>query len=159
MKLYLAEIGGMRDGSLFQKPEVYALAAPDDNGLVALCEERFGSAMQAAHLDCWIAPELQPRGERPREPGEAFCTEESDRNSSAFVRDQHHYRFLATRASEDAVQVARMWAPGWQVDAVINLDTLSLRRAYALSRDLFGDVPEPQAASCYLRFLEERRNA
>ncbi|GGN62551.1 hypothetical protein GCM10011349_46340 [Novosphingobium indicum] len=150
MKLYVAEIGGMCNGSLFESHEVHALVAPDDKALVALCEERFGAGMQAAHLDGWIALELEPLGERAREPGEAFFAVELGRNSSAFVREQHDYRFLAARDWKDAAQIARKQAPGWHVDAVIDLDALALERGYALRRDLSGDVPEPQAQSCYV---------
>lgn len=159
MKLYLVEIGGMRDGNLFESHEVHAMFASSEEQLIRDCQARFANAMRAAHLDGWIEIELAD-AVQPRPDGAgSFFIAELGRNSSRSVREEHDYRFLTADSWKDAVQQARRDAPGWHVDACIDLDALAGEGGYSLHRDLFGNVPTPQAKSRYLRFLDARQPA
>lgn len=156
MKLYLVEIGGMRDGHLFESHEVHAMVAADDDELVRACAAQFTNAMKAAHLDGWIEFELdEPRAAMP-EPSSALYVAELGRNSSEAMREQHDYHFLEAASWRDAVQAARQNAPGWHVDACINLDELARERGYFLKRGLLGEAPSPRSQSKYVRFIEPR---
>jgi len=159
MKLYLVEIGGMRDGSLFESHEVHCLVAASEEDLLARCEARFAGTMASAHLDGWIALDLDVDGAQASQPSSRFYVVELGRNSGDFLREQHAYRFLAAGSWKEAAQAARQAAPGWHVDAVIDLDDLALKAGYTLARDLFGEVPEPVSQSRYVRFLKDRQRA
>jgi len=149
-QLYLVEIGGMRDGSLFECHEMHAVFAPDEATLIATCRTRFAGAMHAAHLDGWLCFALAPAGAEP--PAQRHYAIELGRNSRAAVREEHAYRFLGAASWKDAAVEARRLAPGWHVDAVIDLDELALGQGCVLARDLLGAVPEPQHVARYLRF-------
>lgn len=156
MKLYLVEIGGMRDGNLFECHEVHAMVASSEEQLILDCQSRFAGAMRASHLDGWIELELASlSGESPRD-GPSFFVAELGRNSASAMREEHDYRFLSAGSLKEAVQAARQGAPGWHVDACINLDDLARKAGYTLRRDLFGEVPKPRAQARYMRFLEPR---
>ncbi|WP_294255996.1 hypothetical protein [uncultured Sphingomonas sp.] len=156
MKLYLVEIGGMRDGNLFECHEVHALVASSEEQLILECQVRFAGAMRAAHLDGWIELELENLTEDSRRDGTSFFIAELGRNSTRAMREEHDYRFLSAGSLREAVQAARQGAPGWHVDACVNLDDLARKAGYALRRDLFGAVPAPRSQARYLRFLEPR---
>ncbi len=157
MKLYLVEIGGMRDGNLFECHEVHAMVAASEEQLIRDCETRFSDTMRASHLDGWIEIEVDPQfGERlTDEP--SFFVAELGRNSASSMREEHDYRFLSAKDWKEAVQTARQDAPGWHVDACVNLDEIAHKAGYALRRDLTGKVSEPRSHSRYIRFLESRR--
>lgn len=159
MKLYLVEIGGMRDGNLFESHEVHAMIADSDEQLIRDCERRFCNAMRAAHLDGWIAMDLAPQGTELSDGADSFFVAELGRNSAQSMREEHDYRFFAAGGWKEAVQTARQAAPGWHVDACVNLDELAQKDGYVLRRDLFGNVPEPQSESRYIRFLDTRQPA
>lgn len=159
MKLYLVEIGGMRDGNLFESHEVHAMVAPDEEHLIRECETRFRNAMRAAHLDGWIELELDAQDSTVSHDTDSFFIAELGRNSSRSVREEHDYRFLSASNWKEAVQLARKGAPGWHVDACVNLDELADGAGYALQRDMFGNVTEPKAQSRYVRFLDTHLNA
>jgi len=159
MKLYLVEIGGMRDGNLFECHEVHALVAASEEQLIFECQSRFAGAMRAAHLDGWIELELEDRSLKGRRSGPSFYVAELGRNSARAMREEHDYRFFSAGSLREAVQAARQDAPGWHVDACVNLDDLAWEAGYALRRDLFGEVPQPRSQARYLRFLEPRSDA
>lgn len=154
MKLYLVEIGGMRDGHLFESHEVHALVAADEAELVAACSARFRTAMKAAHLDGWIEFELDAASRPGGDEAGSFYLAELGRNSSASMREQHDYRFLIAASWKDAVRAARQDAPGWHVDACVNLDELAQSLGYSLKRGTSGEAPIPHAQSRYVRFVE-----
>lgn len=156
MKLYLVEIGGMRDGNLFECHEVHALVASGEEQLILDCRSRFAGAMRAAHLDGWIELELEDLTEEGPRVGPSFFVVELGRNSANAIREQHDYRFFSAGNFKEAVQAARQGAPGWHVDACIDLDDLARKAGYALRRDLLGDVPQPRSTARYIRFLEPR---
>lgn len=156
MKLYLVEIGGMRDGHLFESHEVHAMVAADDVELVRACSARFSAAMKSAHLDGWIEFELDDPCATMAEPTRALYVAELGRNSSDAIREQHDYRFLEATSWKEAVQAARQEAPGWHVDACVNLDELARERGYVLKRGLSGEPPSPRSQSKYVRFVGER---
>lgn len=159
MKLYLVEIGGMRDGNLFECHEVHALVAASEEQLLLDCQSRFAGAMRAAHLDGWIELELENLAPDNRRDGPSFFVAELGRNSASAMREEHDYRFLSAASLREAVQAARQGAPGWHVDACVNLDDLARKAGYALRRDLFGEVPTPRSQARYVRFLEPRPEA
>ncbi len=159
MKLYLVEIGGMREGNLFESHEVQAMVAPSEEQLIRECQARFGNAMRAAHLDGWIEMELAPSDTAIAEGSGFFFVAELGRNSANSMREEHDYRFFTARTWKEAVQVARQGAPGWHVDACVNLDELAQAAGYCLRRDLFGNVPDPKSQSRYIRFLDARQPA
>lgn len=159
MKLYLVEIGGMREGSLFECHEIHALVASSEEQLILDCQSRFAGAMRASHLDGWIELELENLTGDGRRDGPSFFVAELGRNSARAMREEHDYRFLTAGSLKEAVQAARQGAPGWHVDACVNLDDLAQKAGYALRRDLFGAVPEPRAQARYIRFLEARPEA
>lgn len=153
MKLYLVEIGGMRDGHLFESHEVHAMVAADEAELVRDCGARFSNAMKSAHLDGWIEFELdEPRTTMAQQTRELYVAE-LGRNSSESMREQHDYRFLEADSWKDAVQAAGHNASGWHVDACINLDELARERGFVLKRGLSGEAPSPRSQSKYVRFL------
>lgn len=156
MKLYLVEIGGMRDGNLFESHEVHAMVAQGEDQLIRDCEARFRGAMRASHLDGWIEIDLNELGGETVRDGPSFFVAELGRNSASSMREEHDYRFLSARDWKEAVQVARQDAPGWHVDACVNLDELAGQAGYVLRRDLSGEVPAPRSQSRYVRFLETR---
>lgn len=156
VKLYLVEIGGMREGNLFESHEVHAMVAPDEAQLVRACAARFGKAMQAAHLDGWIAFELDEPGAPGADRPEPFFVAELGRNSAASMREQHDYRFLTATSWKEAVQAARHAAPGWHVDACVDLDALAREHGYVLHRGSAGEVPQPHCEARYVRFVEPR---
>ncbi len=157
MKLYLVEIGGMRDGNLFESHEVHAMVAGSEEQLIRDCEDRFSGVMRASHLDGWIEIELDRPGDSLAKDGSSFFVDELGRNSAHSMREEHDYRFLNARDWKEAVQTARQDAPGWHVDACVNLDELAQNAGYVLRRDQIGTVSEPRAQSRYVRFLETRR--
>jgi len=156
MKLYLVEIGGMRDGNLFECHEVHAMVASNEEQLILDCQSRFAGTMRASHLDGWIELELESSTEAGRREGPSFFVAELGRNSAGAMREEHDYRFFNAGSLKEAVQTARQDAPGWHVDACVNLDDLARKAGYALRRDLFGEVPEPRSQARYIRFLEPR---
>lgn len=156
MKLYLVEIGGMRDGHLFESHEVHAMVAADDAKLVQDCAARFSNAMKSAHLDGWIEFDLDISGATTTERTRELYVAELGRNSSDSMREQHDYRFLEAASWKDAVLSARQSAPGWHVDACISLDGLARELGYVLKRGLSGEAPSPRSQSMYVRFLEAR---
>lgn len=156
MKLYLVEIGGMRDGHLFESHEVHAMVARDDGELVRLCAARFCNAMESAHLDGWIEFELDELGARACDPSGSLFVAELGRNSSESMREQHDYRFLTAATWKDAVQAVRQSAPDWHVDACVNLDELAQERGYGLKRGISGEVPQPRSQAKYVRFIKPR---
>lgn len=153
MKLYLVEIGGMREGSLFESHEVHAVVAADEGQLVATCEDRFAGTMTAAHLDGWTEMDLglHHNETRPREA--SFFVAELGRNSSASMREEHDYRFLEAANWKSAVQAARQSAPGWHVDACVDLDALAEQNGYALMRTADGAPPHTRSQARYIRFV------
>ncbi|NML93046.1 hypothetical protein [Novosphingobium olei] len=159
MKLYLVEIGGMRNGNLFESHEVHPMVAFDDAELIRVCAARFSTAMKAAHLDGWIEFELEDPDAQNTDPTAAFYVAELGRNSSDSMREQHDYRFLEAKSWKDAVQTVRQGAPGWHVDACVNVDELARERGYALKRGASGEAPRPRAQSRYVRFMEARVSA
>lgn len=82
MKLYLVEIGGMREGSLFESHEVHAVVAADEGQLVATCADRFAGTMTAAHLDGWTEMDLDLHKSASRAREASFFVAELGRNSS-----------------------------------------------------------------------------
>lgn len=159
MKLYLVEIGGMRDGNLFECHEVHALVAPSEEQLILDCQSRFAGAMRAAHLDGWIELELENLTGEDGRDGPSFYVAELGRNSARAMREEHDYRFFSAGSFKEAVQAARQDAPGWHVDACVNLDDVARKAGFALRRDLFGEVPQPRSQARYIRFLESRPEA
>lgn len=153
MKLYLVEIGGMRDGNLFESHEVHPMVAASEEQLVRDCEDRFSGTMRASHLDGWIEIELGPKVGEPMGNTPSYYVAELGRNSSSSMREEHDYRFLTANSWKEAVQAARKDAPGWHVDACVNLDELAHKAGYVLRRDLLGQVAEPRSQSRYVRFL------
>jgi hypothetical protein len=156
VKLYLVEIGGMRDGHLFEIHEVHAMVAPDDSELVSLCAARFARTMKSAHLDGWVEFDLDEPGTRACNQSGSLFVAELGRNSSASMREQHDYRFLTAASWKDAVQAARQGAPGWHVDACVNLDELAQEHGYILKRGVAGEAPQPRSQARYVRFIEPR---
>lgn len=154
MKLYLVEIGGMRDGALFECHEVHAMIASGEEQLLLDCQARFASAMRASHLDGWIELELGALSDTPPEDGQSFFVAELGRNAASAIREEHDYRFVRAGSFKEAVQTVRQAAPGWHVDACINLDELARKAGYSLHRDLFGAVPEPRQQARYIRFRD-----
>lgn len=156
MKLYLVEIGGMRDGNLFECHEVHALVASCEEQLLLECQTRFAGVMRAAHLDGWTELELESLTDEGPRDGPSFFVAELGRNSARAMREEHDYRFFCAGNMKEAVQVARQGAPGWHVDACVNLDDLARKSGYALRRDLLGEVPEPRSQARYVRLLAPR---
>lgn len=156
MKLYLVEIGGMRDGALFETHEVHALVASDEEQLLLECQTRFAGAMRASHLDGWIEVELESAPDEALRDGPFFFVAELGRNSARAIREEHDYRFLSAGGLKEAVQLVRQDAPGWHIDACVNLDEIAWKAGYRLRRDLFGAVPEPRSQARYIRFKEPR---
>jgi len=157
VKLYLVEIGGMRDGNLFESHEVHAMVAGSEEQLIRDCEDRFSGIMRASHLDGWIEIELDMPSDNEAKDRSSFFVAELGRNSAHSMREEHDYRFLNAKDWKEAVQTARQDAPGWHVDACVNLDELAQKAGYVLRRDQAGIVSEPRAQSRYVRFLETRR--
>ena len=153
MKLYLVEIGGMRDGNLFESHEVHPMVAASEEQLVRDCEDRFSSTMRASHLDGWLEIELEPQLSETPSDAPFYYIAELGRNSANSMREEHDYRFFAANSWKEAVQAARKDAPGWHVDACVNLDELAHKAGYVLRRDLLGQVREPRSQSRYVRFL------
>lgn len=156
MKLYLVEIGGMREGTLFETHEVHALVAPDEEQLLRECQARFAGAMRASHLDGWIELELETAIEEALRDGPFFFIVELGRNSARAMREEHDYRFLSAGSLKEAVQLVRQDVPGWHIDACINLDELAWKAGYRLRRDLLGEVPEPRSQARYIRFKDPK---
>lgn len=111
MKLYLVEIGGMRDGALFETHEVHALVASDEEQLLLECQTRFAGAMRASHLDGWIEVELESAPDEALRDGPFFFVAELGRNSARAIREEHDYRFLSAGGLKEAVQLVRQDAP------------------------------------------------
>lgn len=153
MKLYLVEIGGMREGSLFESHEVHAVVAADEGQLVSTCAARFAKTMTAAHLDGWTEIDLDLRGRERPERQASFFVAELGRNSSASMREEHDYRFLEAASWKAAVQTARQSAPGWHVDACVDLDALAEQNGYALMRSGDGAPPQTRSQARYIRFV------
>ncbi|MDP3551096.1 MAG: hypothetical protein Q8R81_11965 [Novosphingobium sp.] len=159
MKLYLVEIGGMREGHLFESHEVHAMIAANEAELVRVCAARFGGTMNATHLDGWIEIELADTDKPLLDQDKSLFIAELGRNSSDAMREQHDYHFLTAANWKEAVLAARQIAPGWHVDACVDLDALARREGYALKRDEVGEQPQPRSCSRYVRFLDHRVSA
>lgn len=151
--LYIVEIGGTRPDSLFEIHIVHALVAPDERSMIDNCRDLFSGQLEAAHIDGWIA--LLVEGDRPEVPpahdGQCYLVEVG-RNSLAFLREQHDYRFLQAPGPREAIAQTRADLPGWHVDTVIDLDRLALERGWRLVRHRPGDLPELYQVARYLRF-------
>lgn len=156
MKLYLVEIGGMREGNLFESHEVHAMVALNEEQLLHDCEARFCDSMQAAHIDGWVEIELETCRRTIDQERECYFIAELGRNSDNSIREEHDYRFLSAKNWREAVQIAKLHAPGWHVDTCINLDELAEKAGYCLHRDLFDNLPQPKSQSRYVRFLVKK---
>lgn len=154
--LYIVELGGMRPDSLFEVHIVHAMVARDEQAMIQSCRERFAHQMQAAHIDGWVAIEVDPAN--PGEGAGAFETAsrcwllEAGRNSLAFLREQHAYRFLQAPTGRDAIAALRQEMPGWHVDSVIDVDRLALERGWRLRRHKPESLPALHQVARYLRF-------
>ncbi|MBB6124867.1 hypothetical protein [Sphingobium subterraneum] len=151
MKLYLVEIGGMRDGSLFESHEVHALVAETESALVALCNARFADIMHAAHIDGWTSFAVHPRPALDAARQERLFLVELGQNAPDHVRERHDYHLITATSGKDAARSARTQAKGWHIDAVVDLDELALAMGVALQRSADGERPVPDYQSRYLR--------
>lgn len=150
--LYLVEIGGTQQDSLFESHLVHALVAPDEQAMIARCRESFAQHMEAAHIDGWVALPVERDDPFQPMPDRQCYLVELGRNSSDFLREQHDYRFIEAGDGREAITRLRAEMPGWHVDTLVNLDKLALDRGWRLKRDGPDGLPLRQQVSRYLRF-------
>ncbi|MDE1916838.1 MAG: hypothetical protein KGJ57_12670 [Sphingomonadales bacterium] len=154
--LYIVELGGTRPDSLFEVHIVHALVAEDEHAMIEACREGFAHQLQAAHIDGWVAIALD-REDDHSGPGPAGTAGrcwllEAGRNSLAFLREQHDYRFVQALSGRDAMAILRQEMPGWHVDSVIDVDRLAQERGWRLSRHDPESLPELHQVARYIRF-------
>jgi len=151
--LYIVEIGGTRPDSLFEIHIVHALVAPDERAMIERCRDLFAHQLQAAHIDGWVAVEVDRDDPLAPAPHRGQCyLVEVGRNSLAFLREQHDYRFIQASDARDAIVQARAEMPGWHVDTVIDVDRLALERGWRLTRHQPDHLPERHQVARYIRF-------
>ncbi len=151
--LYIVEIGGTRPDSLFEIHIVHALVAPDERTMIESCRDLFSQQLEAAHIDGWVAVLVE--GDDParshHQQGQCFLVEVG-RNSLAFLREQHDYRFVQAESARAAIAQVRADMPGWHVDTVIDIDRLALERGWRLIREQVDALPALHQVARYLRF-------
>jgi hypothetical protein len=150
--LYIVEIGGTRPDSLFEIHIVHALVAPDERTMIESCRNLFSGQLETAHIDGWVALLVEDaRPDLPPAQGQCYLVEVG-RNSLAFLREQHDYRFLQAPGPREAITQARADMPGWHVDTVIDIDRLAQERGWRLVRHRADELPELHQVARYLRF-------
>ncbi|WP_206241930.1 hypothetical protein [Novosphingobium terrae] len=150
--LYIVEIGGTRQDCLFESHLVHALVAPDERSMIERCRETFTHQLQAAHIDGWVALPVERDDPFQPLPTLQCYLVELGRNSTAFLREQHDYRFVAASDGREAITQIRAEMPGWHVDTVVNIDRLALDRGWRLRRDGPDGLPQRHQVARYLRF-------
>jgi len=151
--LYIVELGGTRPDSLFEVHIVHALVAPSEEAMIATCRDLFAHQIEAAHIDGWVAVEVDRDDPAMPARRQSRCyLVEVGRNSAAFLREQHDYRFLQAASGRDAITRARAEMPGWHIDTVIDVDRLALERGWRLTRHEEDALPMMHQVARYLRF-------
>lgn len=151
--LYIIEIGGVRGDSLFEQHLVHAMVAPDERSMIEACHTRFADAFEAAHIDGWVAIAVEPAdGFHAARPVSRCWLLEMGRNSLAFLREQHDYRFLQAPSAREAIAALRKAMPGWHIDSVVDVDRLAQERGWRLIRHDPEALPEMHQVARYIRF-------
>jgi hypothetical protein len=151
--LYIIEIGGTRPDSLFEVHIVHAMVAPDERAMIEACRAAFAHQLEAAHIDGWVALEVEADDPlRPAAGPETCYLVELGRNSLAFLREQHDYRFVQAATGRDAIAQVRAEMPGWHVDTVVDVDRLATERGWRLTRHHPDEAPPMHQVARYLRF-------
>lgn len=151
--LYIVEIGGTRPDSLFEVHIVHALVAPDERAMIEACRNTFAHQLEAAHIDGWVTLPVEQDDPAAHIPNDGRCyLVEVGRNTLAFLREQHDYRFVQAANGRDAIAAIRAEMPGWHIDTVVDVDRLALERGWRLTRDHPGEAPHWHQVARYLRF-------
>jgi hypothetical protein len=151
--LYIIEIGGVSGDSLFEQHVVHAMVAPDERSMIEACHTRFAPSFEAAHIDGWvaIAVDSEDRGHAFK-PASRCWLLEMGRNSQAFLREQHDYRFLQAPSAREAIATLRKEMPGWHIDSVVDVDRLAHERGWRLTRSEADALPDMCQVARYIRF-------
>jgi hypothetical protein len=151
--LYIIEIGGVQPDSLFETHLVHAMVAADERAMIEACRARFAHQFEAAHIDGWVALAVDPDDPaQPVDPASRCWLLEVGRNSLAFLREQHDYRFLQAPDARAAITELRAQMPGWHIDTVIDVDRLALERGWRLTRAEVDALPPWHQVARYIRF-------
>lgn len=151
--LYIIEIGGVRADSLFEQHVVHAMVALDERSMIEACHTRFATAFEAAHIDGWVAIAVDSEDRAHAfQPASRCWLLEMGRNSLAFMREQHDYRFLQAPSARDAIATLRKEMPGWHIDSVVDVDRLAHERGWRLTRHDADALPEMHQVARYIRF-------